>query len=146
MKNQKFLDITNSSLINGTKVQQNDETDQPSQEWVFQLVNDTTSAYKIYNRNSRMVLTFGATWTSQGNLFQANSDCNSNSSSQLFQLVQNAKGSCNITAKWQPDWVVTPADDCRIVWNQHSVMWSHCTGYYYAYMDCQNLVLQETGL
>lgn len=92
-----------------------------------------------------MVLTYGPNWAADGDIFQTSFDC-SNSSFQQFNIVQNSKGSCNLSATLVPGWFITPSDNCHIVWNQHSTMWYKLSDYIYPYAECQNIILQEAGV
>lgn len=140
LRNQKQLDIINSSLADGPYVQQNEENGQPSQEWAFQLANAMTNSYRIYNRNSQMLLTFGP-----DNLTQSSADIAINSTSQLFRIIKNWKGSCNISTESQ-GMLITPSDYCRAVNNMQSIVFPPLRAYEYPYSDCQNIILEETGL
>lgn len=146
VRNQKLLGINGSSLLPGEWVYQNDDAGDPAQEWAFQLVDPTNNTYRIYNRNSRLLMKWTETASQRkdnsGNLFQDNPDCSSKY--EIFGLIQSdVSGSCMLTLDTaNMTSYVTASAYCWMVKNRPAEGFPFLGN---LYSGCQYFMLQKTG-
>lgn len=142
VRNQKLLGINGSSKSDGSWVFQNDDKQDPSQEWSFQLVDPINNTYRIINRNSQLAMTWtdagGTNNDNSGSLFQSN--VNNTSKYQIFRLVQSSSGKCMISMDaLQATSYITDSASCRMAKDMPA------EGFPFMDSDCQSFMLQKTG-